>query len=412
MHHKHSRHLAIHTHFPFLAALALMLSIALPAQGPPPGAGPKASIQWFVDGEPVTKITRESFAGGSELILTFESNRPLQNVFAWLTPSLADFVEVSPAEFAMVEPNTPVEIALTLLSEPESGFGGTIHIKQHIPGAPEVAAAQNNPAMQGETMRSRRTFGRPLPVSFHLPGEPEEVEAEATAVVNAADFRGGGIAPGEVVSVFGRGLGPAVLETLDLDSRGRVSNMLGGTQILFDGLPAPIFHARSDQMSAVVPFGVEGQGEVVMIVTRKGAVSLPVVLPVVSAAPAIFSLNATGQGQGAILNSDFSVNGPSNRASKRSFVSLFGTGAGSMDRPTADGELVGADLPRVNRPVSVKIGGVETSVLYAGGAPGLAHGVVQVNVMLNDRVPAGAAVPVTLSVGNAAGTASVTIAIE
>ena len=412
MHHKQFCHLAVHTSFSFLAALALMLAIALPAQGPPQGGGPKATIQWFVEGEPVMKITEEMFDESGELVVTFESNRPLQNVFAWLTPSLADFVEVAPAEFAMVERNTPVEIALTLLAEPESGFGGTIHIKQNVPGAPGEGAAQGNPAMQGEMMRSRRTFGRPLPISFQLPGEPEEVEAEATAVVNAADFRAGGVAPGEVISVFGKGLGPAALETLKLDSRGRVSNMLGDTQILFDGLPAPIFHARSDQMSAVVPFGVEGQGEVVMIVTRKGTVSLPVVLPVVSAAPAIFSLDATGGGQGAILNSDFSVNGPSNRASKRSFVSLFGTGAGSMDRPTTDGELVGDELPRVNKPVSVKIGGVETTMLYAGGAPGLAHGVIQVNVMLDDRVPSGAAVPVTLSVGNASSNASVTIAIE
>ncbi len=49
--------------------------------------------------------------------------------------------------------------------------------------------------------------------------------------------------------------------------------------------------------------------------------------------------------------------------------------------------------------VAVNIGGVPVEVLYAGSAPNLVSGVMQVNVRLNADVPRGAAIPLELRVG-------------
>src|SRR5215831_12816963 len=62
----------------------------------------------------------------------------------------------------------------------------------------------------------------------------------AAGIVNAASYAGGSVSPGEIVTIFGSFPGPAGLFTLQLDNRGYVSTNLGGEQVLFDGVPAPM----------------------------------------------------------------------------------------------------------------------------------------------------------------------------
>jgi uncharacterized protein (TIGR03437 family) len=59
----------------------------------------------------------------------------------------------------------------------------------------------------------------------------------------------------------------------------------------------------------------------------------------------------------------------------------------------------------------VQIGGKDAVVSYAGGAPGLTNGLLQVNV----AIPAGLAAgpqPIVLKVGNASSTGAVTVAVQ
>ena len=58
------------------------------------------------------------------------------------------------------------------------------------------------------------------------------------------------------------------------------------------------------------------------------------------------------------------------------------------------------------------IGGREATVTYAGGAPGLVLGVVQVNVVVPGGVPPGNSVPVVMTVGGEASQSGVTLAIQ
>jgi uncharacterized protein (TIGR03437 family) len=135
-------------------------------------------------------------------------------------------------------------------------------------------------------------------------------------------------------------------------------------------------------------------------------------IPVVSSSPAIFTLDASGVGQGAILNQDSTLNSPSNPAIKGTIIVLFATGAGQTDPVGVDGQIVGDLLPKPLGSVSVNIGGQDAEVLYAGAAPGLIAGLLQVNVRIPENTVSSFSVPILLSVGSIGGAPNVTLAVQ
>jgi uncharacterized protein (TIGR03437 family) len=129
---------------------------------------------------------------------------------------------------------------------------------------------------------------------------------------------------------------------------------------------------------------------------------------VADSAPALFTADGSGNGPGAILNENGSLNSASNPAARGSVVVLYRTGAGQTDPAGVDGLLVVEALPQPMLPISVPIDGQAAQVLYASAAPGLVAGIVQVNI----RVPAGirsGAVPVMLHVGDGISQPGVTL---
>ncbi len=222
-----------------------------------------------------------------------------------------------------------------------------------------------------------------IPVLFEV--TPPLPAFSATAVVNAASYRDGGVAPGEMVTIFGENLGPEEPAGIVIGPDGKVATVTGGTRVLFDGVPAPMIAASKRQTTCVVPFAVRGRERVTVQVEVDGWKSAPVSVPVLETKPGVFSADSSGQGQGAILNQDGTLNTPENPAPAGSVVTLFLTGAGETSPPGIDGLLNPAAEPPV--PLAsplVRIGGVESRIEFVGGAPGLVAGVVQMNV----RVPA------------------------
>ncbi len=129
-----------------------------------------------------------------------------------------------------------------------------------------------------------------------------------------------------------------------------------------------------------------------------------------AALPGLFTANASGSGPGAIRNQDLSVNSASNPAPRGSIV-VYATGEGATDPVGVDGQVAATAFPKPTLPVTVRIGGMPAEVLYAGAAPSLVAGVLQVNVRVPEGVPDGAA-EVRLIVGSAESPAGVTVAVQ
>jgi uncharacterized protein (TIGR03437 family) len=71
-----------------------------------------------------------------------------------------------------------------------------------------------------------------------------------------------------------------------------------------------------------------------------------------------------------------------------------------------------APLPLPVADVKVTIGGQNATVNFAGGAPGLVAGVLQVNAQIPAGISAGNAVPVVVQVGTSNSQPGVTIAVN
>ena len=232
------------------------------------------------------------------------------------------------------------------------------------------------------------------------------------AVTNAASYDSSGIAPGEIVTIWGQGMGPAAIANLQVNSGGVLSNSIGGVQVFFNGYAAPMIYALSTQLSAIVPYEVAGLQTVNVVVVYQGNASAPFSAPATATVPGIFTIDASGQHQGAILNQDYSLNGPANPAPRGQYVFIYGTGEGLTTPPGMDGRISGTPLPGVNLPCTATIGGVNATLNYCGEAPDATAGLVQVNALIPDSVTPGGAVPITISINGVSSQPGVTVAVK
>jgi uncharacterized protein (TIGR03437 family) len=240
-------------------------------------------------------------------------------------------------------------------------------------------------------------------------------QATAAAVQSAASFVSstGGVAPGEFLVFYGINLGPADLTTLNLDSQGKVTTFLGGTRVLFNGTPAPLIYTSSGQVSAVAPQNLAGRRTVSVVIEYQGIQSAGLTLPVIDWNPAIFTLNASGKGDGAIQRfPNYDVITPANAAKPGDTLILYGEGYGDTVVGTSvpDGTIVGSQLPVPAAEVKLLIDGVERPTIYAGGAPGIVSGVLQVNFVV-PQLAAGTH-EIQLQIGDKKSPAGVTLQVR
>jgi uncharacterized protein (TIGR03437 family) len=235
------------------------------------------------------------------------------------------------------------------------------------------------------------------------------------AVANAASWTTGAVAPGEIVVIGGNGMGTTTLNTLQITAAGQVATILAGTRVLFDGIPAPLIYASQNQLSAIVPYEVNGHSQTSLQVEYLGVQSSAFVLPVAAAAPGIFTVDTSGSGQGAIFNQDgTTINGPGSPAPRGSTVSIFGTGDGQTLPAGADGIIIGSpsDLRYTLLPVTASIGGQNAEVIYSGSVGGQVAGMFQANIRIPQSVVPGDSVPVTLWIGTSNTQPGVTMAVQ
>ena len=191
-----------------------------------------------------------------------------------------------------------------------------------------------------------------------------------------------------------------------------VPRSLAGTTVFFNGAAAPVIYTSANQVAAIVPFATSG-ASVQVAALYQGQLSAPVTVQVAAAAPAVFTLDQSGQGQAAAVNQDGTnaINGAAHPIKTGSYVALYITGAGQTNPPGTDGLLGAVPYPLPVQNVTATIGGAQATVQYAGGASGLVAGVMQVNLRIPTGIAVGNSVPVTVQVGTAATLTGVTIAV-
>ena len=198
------------------------------------------------------------------------------------------------------------------------------------------------------------------------------------------------VSPGALVSIYGVNLGPSAL-TATFDRPGHIATSLGGVTVTFNGTRAPLLYAGPGQINAIVPFETAGQNFIVMRVETASGFSQSLGLPVLPATPFVFGTIAFGQFApyfygpfAASLNQDGTPNSADNPAQAGSIVTIFANGAGIYTQSLEDGSVAGTNPTSPTATIAIYDlqHSVYQKVLYAGTAPGLVAGALQVNFQL------------------------------
>jgi uncharacterized protein (TIGR03437 family) len=230
-----------------------------------------------------------------------------------------------------------------------------------------------------------------------------------TSVVNSGSFFPSTLSANEIVSVFGQNLA-STTQGAQVTSAGMLPTTVDGTSVSlnagsngnFDG---SLIYISPNQINVSVP-QINGAATATLQVLNNGQVSnsFPLSLvnyncpndrakeecpPAPAPNPALFTLNGAGNGPAAALNQDGTPNGPNNPAEPGSIIQLFGTGFGPTSPQQATGSVTSTTgpFPTLATPPTVTIGGQPAPIVYAGAAPGLVAGVVQVNVSIPNLKP-------------------------
>jgi uncharacterized protein (TIGR03437 family) len=225
------------------------------------------------------------------------------------------------------------------------------------------------------------------------------------AVANAAGIAASSkVAALELVSLYGNGIGvnPPVNGQV---VNGAFTSSLGGIQVLFDGIPAPLLYVGPNQINLVVPQTVpqssSGSSQTTIRISGpNGTVSGPALF-VNPSQPEVFANTQTGTA--LATNQDGTPNSASNPARQGTVIALWATGTGLTPAPRPDGAIASPPWQMVKTPVVVLDGAVTSQeVVYAGEAPGLVQGMAQINFRLTSALPpATLASPFRLQAGTA-----------
>jgi len=150
-----------------------------------------------------------------------------------------------------------------------------------------------------------------------------------SCTLSAAGLQGPGeVAPGEILTLVGAGLGPSAGAAFTLVN-GAVPRELQGTRVLFDGQPAPVLYAQNGQVNAIAPYSLI-PGTTVTLDVEYNGMRLGTPLTVTPARPRIFTLDGSGSGYAAALNQDGSTTA---RRILRSRARSFRCFSPGQDRP-------------------------------------------------------------------------------
>ena len=236
-----------------------------------------------------------------------------------------------------------------------------------------------DPLIVGECWNRHAVRHLPLVLALLASMPLQAQQPVITSVVNAASYAANGVVPGGIATLFGTG----IVSVSGIVSAAAVPlpATLGGTQVLVNNIPAPLFAVanvdRQEQINFQVPWEVAGANTVTVVVVNGSARSTPRDYTVRGADPGLFTL----EGASAIV-----VHGATNQlvsaanpAEPGEVVVLYATGLGVVDRAQQSGQPASlTELAEASNALTVNIGGRAAAVQFAGLTPG-SIGLYQVN---------------------------------
>ncbi len=211
------------------------------------------------------------------------------------------------------------------------------------------------------------------------------------------------LAPGELVSLFGEDLAPALPLVPASGTQASTTNF----GAFFDGVPAPILYSSGQQINVQVPFETAGKNSVKLQLVDK---NVPLQLmesrtfqvadrqPAIFLAPAGFTSPFPGYTpcggvvsigpQALALNADGTVNDCTNPAAPGSTVTLFANGLGQVTPALATGTIAPAPAVDLTPGLALSAPGAAPSNVTTMTLPGALEGVEQVKVQLPPAAPA------------------------
>jgi trimeric autotransporter adhesin len=218
------------------------------------------------------------------------------------------------------------------------------------------------------------------------------------------------IAPAELVTIWGTGLGPSTLVPYQPNSNGYIPTNTGGTTVYVNGVLAPVMYAWTNQVGILVPYeSTPGRG--LISVQYNGAVSLQLPVTIAATSPGLFTADYTGVGQALAINPDGSVNTTSSPVPAGQVILLYATGYGLVTPPVPDGAPNNPGFGTPLLPVTATVNGQAAIVQRASGYYNLPEGTIQLWVVVPTGV-SGSAIPVAISIGGVQSQPGVTIAVK
>ena len=221
---------------------------------------------------------------------------------------------------------------------------------------------------------------------------PNAQTVQLACVGNAANYDSTAISGGELVSLFGQGLGPATGAQPAVTMQTGFPSELAGVQVTFNGTPGPLVYVQDGQINAIAPWSLTAGQKVDICVSYNGTTTNCITRTAVNAHPGVFMLN----GSTLVVNQNGTINSTSNPAPTGSTVTVYATGLGPIEPAQPDGGIVGLPLPADVLPITLTatqqccpafwLGPTSwpVTVQYAGPAPFEVAGVSQINFVIGE----------------------------
>jgi uncharacterized protein (TIGR03437 family) len=335
----------------------------------------------------VTPIQLTGFPGGASATATV----PLSNIGAGSLNITAASASSSTGSFLSASVSNANTILVTAVPGAlfSGYYTGTITLTSN---------AVNNGQISVPVVFTVETAGTPL-ISY-------------AGVTNIANFAAEAAAPGEILAVFGNQLA-APGTSAQNPGLPPLATMLGGAQVLVNGVPAPLYYASPGQVNFQLPYAVPvGQTATVQVVSNGTPGNLrPLTVSAIVPRELVWPASVISGAYGIIVNQDNSLTLPSpvagfvtHPAKPGDTITIYCESLGETTPPAVTGAAAtSTPLEEVSN-VTVTFGGLfegtqtTATAIFAGLTP-TAVGLYQVNVTIPANVPLGSAVAVTLNVG-------------